>query len=91
MSGGAMDYFCFRLEEQADYVDDKEVKQLIKDLANLLHDLEWYLSADYGKDTYERSLAEFKNKWFGESRNERLKEYLNAALDDVKAEINELI
>lgn len=91
MSGGSMNYFCYRLEEYAEYFHDKEIKALTKDLADLFHDLEWYESGDYGKDTYERSLAEFKNKWFGETRNERLKEYLNAALDDAKAEINKLI
>lgn len=91
MSGGSMDYFCYRLEEYAEHFHDKEIKALTKDLADLFHDLEWYESGDYGKDTYERSLAEFKNKWFGENRNERLKEYLNAALDGVKEEINTLI
>ena len=59
MSGGSMDYFCFRLEEYAHYVDDKEINSLMHDLADLLHDLEWYTSGDYGKETYEKSLKEF--------------------------------
>lgn len=91
MSGGSMDYVCFRIEECADYVEDKEIKELVKDLAKLMHDLEWYQSADYSRDQYEKTLSEFKTKWFGDKRNERLKEYLNATLDDIRREISNLI
>lgn len=91
MSGGIMEYACFKIEEYADYVDDKEIKDLMKDLAKLMHDLEWYKSGDYSKYQYEKTLAEFKAKWFGEKRSERLKEYLFVALDDMKEEIENLI
>lgn len=91
MSGGSMEY-CFRhIEDAADYVDDKEVNALMHDLSGLLHDLEWYQSADYSEETYLKSLNAFKKKWFGGDRNERLKEYINSALDDVKEEVNNLI
>lgn len=91
MSGGSMDYICFKLSDAADYIQDKEVKDLTKDLADLLHDLEWYESGDYGRDTYEKSLKEFKKKWFTGSRNERLKKYLNDSLDGIKSEIENLL
>lgn len=52
MSGGSMDYVCFKIENAAGYVSDKEVKDLLMDIAELLHDLEWYDSGDYSKDTY---------------------------------------
>ena len=91
MSGGQMDYVCFKIEECIDYVDDKEIKDLIQDLANLMHDLEWYLSGDYGKSDYEKTLFKFKDKWFGENRNKRLKGYITSTLDDMKWEIEKLI
>lgn len=91
MSGGSMDYVCFKIEDCAQYVDDAEIKDLIKDLANLMHDLEWYQSGDYSQSSYEETLFKFKNKWFGKNRNARLKEYLNTALDDMKWEIEKLI
>ena len=91
MSGGTMNYICYKIEECADYVDDKEIKDLIKDMSKLMHDLEWYESGDYGKLEYEATLSEFKAKWFGENRNKRLKEYLNSTLDDMKREIENLI
>ena len=52
--------YCFRhIEDAADYVDDKEVNALMHDLSGLLHDLEWYQSADYSKETYLKSLNAF--------------------------------
>lgn len=91
MSGGYLDYICFKLEGITDRIDDREIKYLVKDLADLLHDYEWWQSGDYGRDSYDKKLKEFKAKWFGDNRNERLKDYLNTALDEVKAEINKLL
>lgn len=91
MSGGSMDYICFKLLDAADHIQDKEVKDLTKDLAELLHDLEWYESGDYGRDAYESQLNRFKKKWFTDSRNERLKKYLNDSLDGLKSEIENLL
>lgn len=86
-----MDYLCYKIENQLPYVDDLEVKDLMTDLAELMHDLEWWQSGDYGRDTYEKTLSKFKTKWFGDNRNERLKEYINKSLDGIKAEIDNLI
>lgn len=91
MSGGYLDYICFKLENITDRIDDKEIKELIKDLADLLHDYEWWQSGDYGRDSYDKKLKEFKTKWFGDNRNDRLKDYLSTALDEVKAEIIKLL
>ena len=91
MSGGYLDYICFKLEDITDRIDDKEIKELTKDLADLLHDYEWWQSGDYGSDSYDKKLKEFKAKWFGDNRNDRLKDYLSTALDEVKAEINKLL
>ena len=91
MSGGYLDYICYELNDIVDRINDREIKDLIKDLADLLHDYEWWQSGDYGSETYYKKLDEFKAKWFGDNRNERLKDYLNTALDEVKAEINKLL
>lgn len=91
MSGGSMDYIYGRVSDAAYYVHDKEIKELLMDLSNLLHDLEWYESGDYGKDTYLRTLAEFKKKWFKDDRSKRLKSYIDESLKDVKEELYALI
>lgn len=91
MSGGSMNYVYARICEAAYYVHDKEIKELLKDLSELMHDLEWYESGDYGKDTYLKSLAEFKKKWFKDDRTERLKSYIDESLKDVKEELYALV
>ena len=43
MSGGSYDYMYSRVEEE--YVDrmfDSQLNTMMKDLASLLHDLEWW-------------------------------------------------
>ena len=91
MSSGIMDYVCYKIEEAADHVDDKEIKDLLTDLAELMHDLEWWDSGDYSEATYTETLSKFKAKWFGDNRNERLREYLNTTIDDMKVEIDRLL
>lgn len=91
MSGGSMNYAFHHLNDMADYVEDKEIKDLLNDLSSLMHDLEWWQSGDYSSSDYYESLDEFKKKWFGGTRNERLKEYLNSELDEMKLKIEKLI
>ena len=69
MSGGYLDYICFKLDDITDRIDDREIKDLIKDLADLLHDYEWWQSGDDGSETYYKKLDKFKAKWFGDNRN----------------------
>ena len=37
-----MDYICYRFDEYADMVEDKEISELLRDLGKVLHDEEWY-------------------------------------------------
>ena len=92
MSGGAMDYICYRFDEYANMVEDKEIAELLRDLGKLLHDEEWYKSADIGKEEYLETLNEFKKKWFKKgSREERLREIINGEIDRFKNRLNELV
>ena len=91
MSGGSMDYLCFKMEDAISYIDDKEIKDLMKDMADLMHDLEWARDGDYSYAEYEEALFKFKEKWFGDKRNERLNEYITETLDNMKWEIQKLL
>ena len=69
MSGGSYDYMYSRVEEE--YVDrmfDSQLSTMMKDLADLLHDLEWWQSSDTGEDTYRMAVTEFKKKWFKQTK-----------------------
>ena len=84
MSGGILDYFYSRLEERAGDFQDRELDDLVRDLAKLFHDREWYLSGDTCEGKWNEARDEFKKKWFTDiGRQERIEKYL----DDIKYEM----
>lgn len=84
MSGGSLDYFYYRLEEHVGDFKDKELDDLVKDLAQLFHDREWYLSGDTGEGNWNEARDKFKEKWFTPlGREERIEQYL----DELKKEV----
>ena len=84
MSGGSLDYFYCQLQEHVGDFGDKELDELVKDLTELFHDREWYLSSDYGEGEWNEARDKFKKKWFTEvGRQERIEKYL----DTIKFEI----
>lgn len=86
MSGGRLDYFYGRLEDHVGDFGDKELDDLVKDLAELFHDREWYLSGDTNLGNWRESRDAFKAKWFTEhGRQERIEKYLN----EIRAEVRE--
>ena len=81
MSGGSMDYIYFQVEEAASMCEDAELSDLLQDAAHVLHEEEWWKSNDKGIDDYHEALAEFKAKWFGQDRCERLKGYVDREIN----------
>ena len=78
MSGGSHNYICYKLEEEcAGNMCDPEMDELIRDLCDVLHDLEWWHSGDTSETEYRTSVFNFKRKWFHADRNERLKKYID--------------
>lgn len=87
MSGGSMNYIYYQLEEASDLTHDREIRDLLKDLSNLLHDEEWAYSCDYSMDSYYKSLRNFKKKWFEQPRRDRLKKYIDEAIESQRKEL----
>lgn len=63
MSGGSLDYVCYKVEEAADTImvratcfEHKTFAFLLKKIAKALHDLEWVFSLDYGPGDEMESL-----------------------------------
>lgn len=89
MSGGSYDYGCFKLEEL--YVGamyDDEMNEMMKDLYEVLHDVEWWQSSDIGEDAYRTTVEIFKKKWFG-TRDDALRDRLCKKLEETKLHILE--
>lgn len=84
MSGGSLNYFYSTLEDHVGDFGDKELDDLVSDLAELFHDREWYLSSDTNEGTWLEARDAFKQKWFTKTgREKRIRKYL----DDVREEV----
>lgn len=85
MSGGSLNYFSYSLEGHIGDFGDKELDELVKDLAELFHSREWYLSADTGIGDWREARDAFKAKWFAEhGRQERIEKYLAEVGDELR-------
>ena len=92
MSGGSYDYIYSRLLSQCDgCMYDEEMNDMIRDLAEVLHDLEWWKSGDISEWVYRQTLAKFKEKWFEKDRCDRLKGYIDEQIGIVKRELYAMI
>lgn len=47
---------------------DSQLNAMMKDLVDLLHDLEWWRSADSDEKRYRESVNKFKKKWFRQTK-----------------------
>ena len=84
MSGGSLDYFYSQLNDHVGDFKDKELDDLVSDLAQLFHDREWYLSGDTCEGSWNEARDNFKKKWFTEiGRQERLEK----AFEETKTEL----
>lgn len=92
MSGGSHNYIYTRIDEElVGSMHDKELDDLMKDISELAHDVEWYDSSDIDENKYKESVKKFKNKWFKSTREERLKGYIDKTIDDLRQELINLI
>ena len=80
-----MNYFYCQLQDHTNDFGDKELNELVADLAELFHDREWYLSSDTGLGDWNEARDAFKAKWFTEhGRQERIEKYLAEVADEVR-------
>lgn len=92
MSGGSYDYKFSVIEDY--YVNsmfDTELDEMMKDLVVLLHDLEWWQSADIGEESYRKTVKAFKSKWFDADRVERLKPIIDKEINRLRTELMTMI
>lgn len=95
MSGGSYSYiYSSILDECENRMYDEEMNDLILDLVDVLHDLEWWQSGDISEEKYRETLMKFKSKWLRtdeEGLNNRLKSYIDKQVAHTKRELYELI
>ena len=89
MSGGSLDYFFGVLEDHVGDFGDKELDHLVKDLAELFHAREWYLSGDTSEGEWNEERDAFKRKWFTEhGRQERINQYLKEIDREIRSQFS---
>ena len=77
MSGGSLGYFYVDIQGHVGDFEDKELDELVKDIAELFHDREWFLSGDTGEGDWNEARDAFKAKWFTPTgRADRIEKYL---------------
>ena len=92
MSGGSYNYQYSQVDEEyVGHMHDKELDDMMKDLVDVLHDLEWWQSDDHSEEQYRKTVREFKVKWFNTDRNERLTKYVDEAMEKLAVELHEMI
>lgn len=92
MSGGSYNYKYSEIDDY--YVGkmyDKELDDLMNDLVEVTHDLEWWQSCDCSEEEYRETVQKFKEKWFKQPRTERLKKYIDESIEKTKKELIELV
>lgn len=71
-------------------MEDKEVSELVWDVACLLHSLEWYQSSDISEEKYREDLQWFKNKWLGVTGNDVVERYKQDLKDSFERILKEM-
>ena len=93
MSGGSYDYTYGRIEDQ--YVGrmyDKELDKMMKDLCQVLYELEWWQSGDTSEEEYRNAVKDFKRKYFKiDGRYDNLKEIIEEEVHKLKTELIQML
>lgn len=95
MSGGRFDYKDSMLQSEIfGYADkpinvfeDVEISELVWDVFGLIHSYDWYASGDTSQETYLKEKKAFKQKWFESNREERVRNIVDTAINDLKKEL----
>lgn len=92
MSGGSYNYIYNKLQTECDgYMYDDEMNDLVHDLVEVLHDVEWWQSADISEKEYRNTVTKFKKKWLIGDRNQRLKGYIDKQIGIMRNQLYDLI
>lgn len=99
MSGGVFNYRNDTLQDEIfgwlepgdkipNVFEDREISELTYDLFNLIHDFDWYVSGDTGRENYLKAKTKFKDKWL-DNRGVNVKRIVDNAIDELKNELYE--
>lgn len=85
------DVFCYGEDHRSNPLQDIELSELLWDLLNLLHDYDWYISADTSKEIWLKAAQTFKQKWLRGDNTKHLETIIDRRIEDVRQELKELL
>lgn len=87
MSGGSYNYsYCTVEEHYVGRMHDVELNEMMSDLVEVLHDVEWWQSSDISEEDYRKTVSDFKKKWFKRSPV-KVKEFIEKEFTNKKEEL----
>lgn len=89
--GGKDQKYYAKIARQLDPMEDIELSDMVYDMFCLLHSLDWYQSGDTSYGQYQADVDAFKRKWFKGKRSDRLKEYVDVAVADLRDKLLAMI
>lgn len=91
MSGGCYDYFYIKLLDFEDEMQDREMNDLVLDLAEVFYDLEWWQSGDSTEENYREQVKIFKDKWLHQSAESRIANYIDEELEETRKRLHNML
>ncbi len=99
MSGGHFNYDDDRLKNTIfDYEDkpsnqfqDPEISELVFDVLTLIHDYDWYISGDTGREDWLKAKKEFKRKWLRKNNLDTLEKLIDSRIEATRSELKEML
>jgi hypothetical protein len=68
--------YCYRdVREAAAKTDNPIIRELLYDLADVLHDEEWAVDGDILQDDYKKRLFLFSHQWMRKEWREKMQEH----------------
>ena len=89
--GGKSQKYYAKMARELDPMEDIELSDLVYDVFCLIHSADWYKSGDTSEETYRHDVETFKKKWFKNKRSDRLKEYVDAAVEELRDKLMVMI
>ena len=91
MSGGCYEYFYIKLQDFENEMQDREMNDLVVDLAEVFHDLEWWQSGDSSEEVYREQVKQFKDKWLHQSAESRIANYIDEELEETRKRLYNML
>ena len=99
MSGGHFNYKDSDLKNEifdwedkvTNQFEDLEISQLVFDVLELIHEYDWYISGDTGRENYLEAKRAFKKKWLRGNNVDTLREIIDDKLVATSLELKEML